>query len=27
IVKHHNTVLGAFADVVALKDLKVAASK
>lgn len=27
IVKHHNAVLGAFADVVALKDLKVAASK
>ena len=27
IVQHHNAVLGAFADVVALKDLKVAASK
>ena len=27
IVKHHNAVLGAFADVVAVKDLKVAASK
>ena len=27
IVKHHNIVLGAFADVVAVKDLKVAASK
>ena len=27
IVKHHNAVLGAFADVVAVKDLKVVASK
>ncbi|HDR4909983.1 cysteine hydrolase family protein [Bacillus cereus] len=27
IVKHHNAVLGAFADVVEVKDLKVAASK
>ncbi|MGQ0438103.1 isochorismatase family protein, partial [Bacillus sp. B-TM1] len=27
IVKHHNVVFGAFADVIPLKDLKVTASK